>query len=495
MFNGLKNIFEKVKHLSGSVDSYKQDSIVQSMPNVAYVNQAKKMIEQKNYDKAQELLYKALEVSKRDARAYKYLGKIAEFQFKYEDAVAFYEKSADINSQDKEIWLRLGMCLVTTRCYEKAIKAFEYADENTPMNTDVQTGWGMALMRLKKYPQARDKFVLAAKISKYNYTAILLSAVMEIRLGEYDSAEMKLKFLTKVAPNESSCYEYANLKLIKSDYKEAEDYAKKSIGFNRQMLPAYFVLGEVYSIRKDEILTDEIFYKALENDLDCENLRIEWGKACVRLFDFEKARQNFVVALEKNSESENAKIGLALVNAYENNFEMLSEVKEKNQANVYIQEAQGLELMVSGKHEEALEMFQRAYKTDPLQTYNLLNIARAYKSLKRADKTREFYEKFVTENPKYKQGLTEYSKWLMDVSDFADARRKLQKAENIDKDDCEILNLLFYSQYRLVKENISEYNVKEAISVAEKIRTLGGDFKYEPEKQDLEAILKDIQGK
>ena len=69
MFDGLKNIIEKVRNLNVSVDNYKQDSIVQSMPNVAYVNQAKKMIEQKEYAKAQELLYKALEVAKRDARA------------------------------------------------------------------------------------------------------------------------------------------------------------------------------------------------------------------------------------------------------------------------------------------------------------------------------------------------------------------------------------------------------------------------------------------
>ena len=495
MFDGLKSIIEKVKNLNVSVDNYKQDSIVQSMPNVAYVNQAKKMIEQKEYAQAQELLYKALEVSKRDARAYKYLGKIAETQYNYEDAVNYYEKSADINSQDKEIWLRLGMCLITTKRYEEALKCFEKADEITPMNTDVQTGWGMALMRLKKYAHARDKFALASKINKYNYTAILLSAVMEIRLGEYESAEMKLKFLTKVAPNESSSYEYANLKLIKSDYKEAESYAKKAIEYNKLMLPAYFVLGEVYSIQKEPVLTNEIFYKALENDLDCENLRIEWGKACVRLFDFEDARQNFVVALEKNNESENAKIGLALINSLENNFEMLNEVKEKNQANVYIQEATGLEYVSAEKYEDAVDMFKKALKTDPLQTYNLLHLARVYKHLNREDKVREYYEKFTSENPKYKEGLTEYAKWLTEISDFADAKRKLQKAQNIDNQDCEVLNLLFYSMYRLVKENISEYNVKEAISVAKKILTLGGDFKYKPEKQDLETILKNIQGK
>ena len=80
-------------------------------------------------------------------------------------------------------------------------------------------------MKLKKYAHARDKFVVAAQISKYNYTAILLSAVMEIKLQNYKIAEEKLEFLAKVAPNESSYYEYANLKLLQSDYEKAAKYA------------------------------------------------------------------------------------------------------------------------------------------------------------------------------------------------------------------------------------------------------------------------------
>ena len=98
------------------------------------------------------------------------------------------------------------------------------------------------------------------------------------------------------------------------------------------------------------------------------------------------------------------------------------------------------------------------------------------------------------ENPQYTAGILEYAKWLIEISDFADAKRKLSKAEKIEPDNTEILNLLFYSSYRLVKENISEYNVKEAISIAQKCITLG-DFRYECEKQDLEGILKNIQEK
>ena len=56
-----------------------------------------------------------------------------------------------------------------------------------------------------------------------------------------------------------------------------------------------------------------------------------------------------------------------------------------------------------------------------------------------------------------------------------------------------MLNLLFYCAYKLVKDNVCEYNIKEAISVANKIKNLGS-FEYENEEKELEAILDKLQG-
>lgn len=494
MFDRLKNIIEKIKTINLSVENYRKDSIIQSLPTVAYVNKAKKLIDKKKIDEAEALLLTALDISKQDSMVHKYLGKISELKKNFEQACIYYEKSAILNPQDKEIWLRLGMCQLNSKKYEAAIKSFEKADKVSPKNTDIQTGWGMALMRLKKYALAKDKFAIACNINKYNYTAILLSAVMESRLCDYESAEAKLKFLTKVAPNESCNYEYANLKLLKSDFKAAEEYAKKSLEHNPQMLPSYFILGEVYSLQKDTAKTHQTFDTAIEQGLNCDNLQFEWGKACIRLFDFEQAKQHFQNALVLNTNHLESKIGMTLICALNNDFALLNEIKERYANNVYIQEAIGLENLISGKIEDAIDMFKKALNTDKAQTYNLLNIARAYKILHNNDKTREYFEKFINENPHYKDGLIEYAKWLTEICDFADAKRKLNKAEKLDSNDTDILNLLFYSSYRLVKENISEYNVKEAISIAQKCIELG-DFKYETEKQDLENILRDIQEK
>ncbi len=493
MFSWIKNICNDIKDLNFSVDKYNTDSIIQSLPTVATVNRAKKLIEDKKYDEAEALLKKALDISQNDAGAYKYLGKIAEYKTEFKNAVENYKKSAKLNPHDKEIWLRLGMSQLNSQMYEDAITSFEQADKITPFNTDVQTGWGMTLMKQKKYALAHDKFLAASKISKYNFTAILLSAIMEIELKDYESAEMKLQFLAKVAPNESSTYEYAKLKLLKSDYNTAIRYAHKAIEINKQMLPAYFILGEIYSIQKDEEKTAKIFESALNNDLDCSTLRFEWGKACIRLFKFDKAKDEFTLAIDKDNSNTNAKIGLALINAYENNFSLIDSLKIEHSNNVYIQEAIGLQKLSEHKYEDAIDMFKKALRTDPKQSYNYYNLVLAYKKLNDNYQVRDYFEKFTRDNPDYVQGFIEYAKWLIEVSDYSDAQRKLRRAEKLEPENVEILNLLFLTQYTLVIKNVCEYNIREAISVGEKAKNLG-TFLYEDLKQELENILKDIQG-
>ena len=494
MFGWIKNICENIKALNFSVDEYKNDSIIQSLPSIACVNRAKKLIDQKQFDEATTLLKKALDISNQDSLAYKYLGKISEYKGQFSTAVENYEQAAKIAPNDKEIWLRLGMSYLNCEKFDNAIEAFETADKVTPCNTDVQTGWGMALMRQKKFALARDKFLTAIKISKYNFTAILLSAVMEIKLNDFEAAEMKLKFLAQVAPNEGSLYEYAHLKLLKSDFKEAEKYAKKAIEINKHMLPAYFILGEIYSLQKNLEKTEQNFNKALENDLEDCSFRFEWGKAYMRLFEFSKAKTQFEKSIEQNDSYLGPKIGLALVNAYDGDFFLLGELKEKHGDNTYIQEAIGLENLAQGKIEEAIDFFKKALRTDNKQTYNYLNLVECYKKLGDNYKVREYYEKFISENPNYIEGLLSYSRWLVDVSDFQDAQRKLRRAEKLAPENSEVLSLLFLCLYTLVKNNICEYNIREAISVAEKASKISGNFKYQKEKEELENILIDIQG-
>ena len=227
MSDWLKNIIEKVKDLSSSIDKYREETVIQSLPSYTFVNRAKALIEKGQYKQAEEVLHKALELPQKDALVYKYLGAVYEKLGKFEECVEAYQTSAEISPQDKIIWQRLGFALVTIGKYENAIKSFENANKIQPNNSDTFTGWGMALMKQGEFALAQAKFMEASKANKYNFTAVFLGSVMDIKLGMYDKAEMKLSFLANVCPNANNTFEYARLKALKDDLDSAIHYAKK----------------------------------------------------------------------------------------------------------------------------------------------------------------------------------------------------------------------------------------------------------------------------
>ena len=83
-----------------------------------------------------------------------------------------------------------------------------------------------------------------------------------------------------------------------------------------------------------------------------------------------------------------------------------------------------------------------------------------------------------------------YSKFLIAQQDYSSAQRKLKRALKFSENNTEILNLLFHVGYILVKENVSDYNIKETLSIADKIILIDSEaFNYPEEKADLENIL------
>ena len=169
MSGWLENITKKIKDLSNSIDKYKEETIIQSLPSYTYVNRAKVLIAKGEFDVAEKILQKALELPQKDALVYKYLGAVYEKKGEIDKSVEAYQTSAELNPQDKNIWQRLGFALVSVGKYENAIKSFENSNKVQPSNSDTFTGWGMALMKQGKFAEAQAKFVDAARFNKYNY--------------------------------------------------------------------------------------------------------------------------------------------------------------------------------------------------------------------------------------------------------------------------------------------------------------------------------------
>ena len=78
MFDWLVQTLNKIKEISGSIDKYKKDTVIQSLPSYSCVSRAKKLLEQNKPLEAKEVLEKALSLPQKDALVYKYLGIVYE---------------------------------------------------------------------------------------------------------------------------------------------------------------------------------------------------------------------------------------------------------------------------------------------------------------------------------------------------------------------------------------------------------------------------------
>ena len=494
MFDWLEDVLNKVREMNSSIDKYKKDTVIQSLPSFAYVNRAKKLIEQNYLLEAEYILNSALHLPQEDALVYKYLGIIAEKTGRKNDAIAAYKKSANINSQDKDIWRQLGFALLSSGQVEEAADSFENANKINPMNSDVFTGWGMSLLKMKKYNEALEKFVEASKLDKYNFMSMLLAAVVEIKLERYDDAETKLKFLSSVSPNESNTYEFAHLKYLKGDFESAVFYAKKALTYNSNMLPAYVLLGEVYYKMNDEVNSLAAYNQAFQKELISDNLYFEWGVALQVFEKYEEAKDKFIKALDNNPLRDDAKIGLALCSAYlgeVESAEKMIESIEKADANQYLyHKAKAFLYYKTGDYTQAIEYFKKVLQNNSFEVKMNHYIAKSYEYLDNDILTKEYYEKSLKDNQNYLVTYIDYANYLIKKQNYADCQRKLRRALKVDENNLEVLKQLFYVSYILVKENVCEYNVRETLVIADKIISIDKDsFTYWKEKDELSAML------
>lgn len=496
MFDWLENVLGKVRQLNTTIDNYKEDSVIQSLPSVAYVNRAKKCMDNGQYKDALDILKEAESLPQEDALVYKYQGIILDKLFRFEESVVAYKKSANLNCHDKIIWKNLGYALLNLKLYDEAEDAFENADKITPMNSEVCMGWGMALMKQEKLSDAREKFVLACKFNRYNSNAFFLAAVMEIKLKMYDEAESKLQFLANVSPNEGNSYEYAKLKFIKKDYDGAILYAQKALDFNKNMLPCYLLLGKIFRL-KNNISSLEFYQTAEELDLITEALYLEWALSLIKFEQYQEAVCKLNKVEEKDAQNPYVEFlkSFCEVVALGNYSlkEKIEKVYREDEQNYLALRALGVIVCAEGDYKKGISYFKSALKIEPTEVINNYYIAKAYSDMGDAVSAKDYFEASINTNPNHLDTYLDYCKLLISQENFADANRKLRKAIKLDENNLDILNMLFFVNYNLVKDNICEYNIKETLGFGEKIRLINEDaFNYPDKSAELAEMLKKI---
>lgn len=493
MFDNLKKILEHVREISASIDNYKMMSPSGAMPVVAQVNKALKLIKTKKNEEAEIILLEAEETFGAHESIYRTLGLINELKKDFEKAAYYFQKALNLDPIKKELFIRLGYAQLSARLNEEALKTFEKAKKVFPLDSEILTGAGMALYRMEDFEQARIEFTKAFSIDGHNMNALFLTATIDVMLGDYERAETRLSLLVKVMPTPAHLYEYAKLKMLKQDYKNAKTYAKMSLKANRKFLPSYILLAEVSQIEFETEDALNWLQKAEEEELQSESLYLTKANICMFSEDFVSALESYEKVLEfEQSKTIDIKIlicKILLDDIEDKDFIVEALLMDNETENNNERKAVGY--MLGGvwnykrqNYVQAEEYFRKALQITLKLPVVYYLLAKIYQQMNDAYKLDKYYNLTLEKNPYHFNAHKDFIEYLISVEKYEDARYKIKKALKYFKDNEMFENLLFYTDFCLLDEKTSEYNVKELIKLAEKLEK-NSTFLYANEKQTL----------
>lgn len=494
-FKYLKKIFDNIKKLDFEVNDYKK--VVQNpyIPSIAYVNWAIHLAETGHISEAEDKLMSSTLMAHQTPEAYINLGVLRVRERKFEEAKEFYIKAMRLDNNNAKAYCFLGNVLTETSEFSEAEKKFKYAAKLDPNNSDILLNWGISLIRQKKFTQAQEKFLQACKFNGANFTALYFLGLVDLELGKIEQAKEKFKTITSIVPNHyESFYYLAYINYTEKNYKQSLSYALKSLAIFSKKSETYMLIAENYMNMKNETECFK-YYELGEKECGLNYFfLISWGISLQSFYYDEKAKEKFFKAIEINPENELgfAYLGISFYHLkdYDNAIEYSKKALEINPQNIGAIDCLGQIYFDKENYKESIEYFSAVLKNSAKMIENYGKIAKAYLLDGNIQKANEYYQKSIEYQPDKIQAHIDYSKFLMEQKDYAQALKKLQNAYKIDDRNLECLNLMFYANYSLAKENVSDYNIERAIEIAEIIeKNYPDSFIYNEEKQELEVKL------
>ena len=494
MFDYLKRILEQIREISSGIDDYQKLSPSGAMPAVAQVNKALLLIKDKKIDDAESVLMEAEQVFPPNEGIYKTLGYIYEIKRDFPNVIKYLKKAYQLNSIKKDTIMRLGYAELSDARYNDALETFEKATKLFPLDSETISAHGMALYKLGQFEDARNDFMKAFSLDSHNLNALFLCANVDVILGDYAKAEPRLALLIKVAPITIHLYEYANLKRLKKEYDEALKYAQQIIDKNKNFLPAYLLMAEVYLENKEHAKAKQSIKNAESNELYSDLLYLTKANVYIATDDFEIAKEAYEKAIDFGV-TDDVLIGKILacnlMSAEENNLTDEVIAYTQDTENEKIADKKALKYLILGiwnykeKNLEHAEDFLRKainITEQPPFAYHLL--AKIYVATDDEYRAEKYFNIVMEKNPKNFEATKDYVDFLISKERYEDAKYKSKNALKIFVNNYYFENMLFISEYKLLNNDFDEFNVKELIKLAEKLEK-NSSFMYHNEKKIL----------
>ncbi len=287
----------KNKNYPAAVEYYRKALLLNPSKEETYINLAQIYIEQKQYDKADEICHSGLLYLPNSPKLNEYLTNIKSYDenYKYETAYKLFrqgqykeaiESFNKINDQTKEVKLAIASAYWEMKDYNNANKIYLELLAQEPDNAELlsNSAWAyysledynnaklMAQKALKINPNNQDLQKLTQDVDNYYYTNELNEAVAVYTAGNYQQALASFNKILNKNPNDFDSIYYKGLCLDElKKTNEAVKIYKSLISKNPSYANAYYSLavdldnGENY---KEAVINYEKFIELKNNEKD-----------------------------------------------------------------------------------------------------------------------------------------------------------------------------------------------------------------------------------
>ena len=167
---------------------------------------AKKLLKNKNFEKAEKLYKKILREFPNNFDANYFLASIKAQKNNFLDSKFYMEKALSVNPNLPELNNNLGLIYLNLNETEKSISFFKKAIELNKNYILAYTNLGMAYVSLKKVPDAKQSYLKAIEIDPNNLLANYNLANLFKRLGDHENSETYYKKSIEINPNHLPSY-------------------------------------------------------------------------------------------------------------------------------------------------------------------------------------------------------------------------------------------------------------------------------------------------
>jgi tetratricopeptide (TPR) repeat protein len=267
-----------------------------------------------NYDLAEEILKRVLDVVPDSAEIHNNLGLVFQMDGKLEQAIEHFQRALELDPESADANYNMGNALKDKKHFEDAIQFYQKALKYNPYLAEAHNNIGIALHEKGRFDEAVLNFQNALEL-KVDYAEAYFNMGNAFhKKKQHDYAMASYNKALKINP---ALYEaYNNIGLIlqeQGNLMEAISNYRKVVQIKPDFAMAYFNLGTVFQKEKklDEAITN--FKRALQLDPDIDNAHLNLGIALHEKGFPDEALSSYEQAVKQKPDSIDALTNLGIV--------------------------------------------------------------------------------------------------------------------------------------------------------------------------------------